>query len=82
MKCRTESSVWKRLNNLPEDLHKAYDEVWADIQSLEEPYQGLVKRALRWVMTTTMPLKSEEILSAIRVGPDGDMLPLSDKLDE
>ncbi|KAJ5352349.1 hypothetical protein N7452_001323 [Penicillium brevicompactum] len=81
-KCRSESSVWNRLNRLPEDLQAAYEEVWADIKSLEEPDQTMVKRALYWTMAATRPMSSDELLSAIRIGSDGEVLPLGDKLDE
>ncbi|KAJ5919724.1 hypothetical protein N7454_009559 [Penicillium verhagenii] len=82
VKCRTESSVWKRLDNLPEDLQKAYEEIWNDIESLEEPDQSVVKRALCWVMAAPKPMSSEMLLSAIRVDSDGSIMPLGDKLDE
>ncbi|KAJ5175432.1 uncharacterized protein N7482_001309 [Penicillium canariense] len=83
-RCRTESSVWKRLENLPEDLHKAYDEVFTEIESLEEPDRTLSKRALLWVMCATTPLTSRQLLSAIRIKVDSaeDMPDLEDELDE
>ncbi|KAJ5947861.1 hypothetical protein N7466_000876 [Penicillium verhagenii] len=82
VKCRSESSVWKRLDNLPEDLQKAYDEIWNDIESLEEPDHSVVKRALCWVMAAPKPMSSEMLLSAIRVDSDGNIMTLGDKLDE
>jgi hypothetical protein len=35
-----ESSIWKRLGNLPDDIQKAYDEAWSQIEDLEEPDKG------------------------------------------
>ncbi|GFF93905.1 putative ankyrin repeat protein [Aspergillus lentulus] len=40
--CKTDSSVLKRLDTLPEGLQKAYDEVWSEIERLEEPDQRLL----------------------------------------
>lgn len=82
VKCRTESSVWKRLENLPDDLEKAYDEVWTEIEGLEEPDQTLAKRALRWAMAACKPMTSTEILAAIRLDSKGELFPLADKIDE
>ncbi|KAJ5362328.1 hypothetical protein N7541_003172 [Penicillium brevicompactum] len=81
-KCKSESSVWNRLNRLPGDLQAAYEEVWVEIQSLEEPDKTMVKRALCWTMAARRPMSSEELLSAIRIGSNGDLLPLGDKIDE
>ena len=81
-KCKSESTVWKRLDHLPTDLQKAYEEIWVQIESLEEPDQTMAKRALCWTMAATRPMSSEELLSAIRIGSDGDLFPLGDKIDE
>lgn len=81
-RCRTESSVWKRLDNLPEDLQKAYDEIWNEIEDYEEPDKTLVKRAFRWVMAATYPMRSASLLPAIRVGSTEDVPFITDKIDE
>ncbi|CAG7925132.1 unnamed protein product [Penicillium olsonii] len=81
-RCRTESSVWKRLDNLPEDLQKAYDEIWGEIESLEEPDSIFVKRAFKWVMAANVPLRSDILLSAIRVGAQDEGGISSDEIDE
>lgn len=82
VRCKTEPSVWNRLENLPEDLQKAYDEVWSNIDSLEEPDRTLTKRALTWVMSAYMPMTSDELLSAIRVGSKEDVPFLAAEIDE
>ncbi|GAQ39380.1 Pfs, NACHT and Ankyrin domain protein [Aspergillus niger] len=81
-RCRTESSAWKRLENLPEDLQKAYDEIWNEIEALEEPDKTLTKRALTWVMAAHKPMKTNMLLSAIRVGSKDDEEFLADEIDE
>ncbi|CAG7956910.1 unnamed protein product [Penicillium salamii] len=81
-RCRTESNVWKRLDNLPEDLQKAYDEIWNEIESLGEPDSTFVKRAFKWVMAANMPLDSNVLLSAIRVGAQEEGAISSDEIDE
>lgn len=63
-------------------MEKAYDEAWAEIESLEELDQSLVKRALLWNMAAVKPMTSEKMLSAIRVSSNGDLLPLDESLDE
>ncbi|RAK82850.1 hypothetical protein BO79DRAFT_260794 [Aspergillus costaricaensis CBS 115574] len=80
-RCRTESSAWKRLENLPEDLQKAYDEIWNEIEALEEPDKTLTKRALTWVMAAHKPMKTNMLLSAIRVGSKDDEEFLADEID-
>ncbi|KAJ5329610.1 Pfs NACHT and ankyrin domain protein [Penicillium brevicompactum] len=81
-RCRTESSVWKRLDNLPEDLQKAYDEIWEQIETLEDPDKEFVKRALKWVAAATEPLDSKCLLSAVRVGSLDDGGISEDEIDE
>ncbi|KAL3477404.1 ankyrin repeat-containing domain protein [Aspergillus californicus] len=81
-RCRTESSVWKRLDNLPEDLQKAYDEIWDQIESLEDPDRTFVERAMKWVMAATEPLDSKCLLSAVRVGSQEEGAISGDEIDE
>ncbi|GFF21989.1 isoform 2 of ankyrin repeat domain-containing protein 50 [Aspergillus udagawae] len=81
-KCQSRAGVWERLENLPEDLQKAYDEVWRQVENQGKSEQTITKRALRWVMSASEPMSTVEILAAIRVSPDGDLLPLNDTVDE
>ncbi|KAF7175044.1 hypothetical protein CNMCM7691_005512 [Aspergillus felis] len=80
--CKTENSVLKRLDTLPDGLQEAYNEVWSEIEKLEEPDQSLTKRALLWVMSACMPMTSDELLCAIRVKPTRELLLLDDEIDE
>jgi hypothetical protein len=36
----------KRLESLPDDIKAAYDEIWAEMECLDEPDKSLAKRAL------------------------------------
>ncbi|KAJ5841875.1 hypothetical protein N7534_011705 [Penicillium rubens] len=81
--CKTEESIWKRLDTLPDGLQEAYNEVWSEIGKLEEPDQSLTKRALLWAMSACKPMTSDELLYAIRVDPTGDLpLLLDEEIDE
>ncbi|KXG50107.1 uncharacterized protein PGRI_060740 [Penicillium griseofulvum] len=82
VKCRSAPSIRDRLNKLPASLKDAYDEVWAQISSLEDHDRTSVLRALHWVAVAIKPLTSPEILSAIRMNPDGTMVPVDAMLDE
>ena len=64
-RCRTESSVWKRLDNLPSGLQKAYDEIWKGIEDLEDPDRTFVKRALKWVMVANWPFAVPYLVGAV-----------------
>ncbi|GIJ81561.1 hypothetical protein Asppvi_000060 [Aspergillus pseudoviridinutans] len=81
-KCESRGSVWERLENLPEGLQKAYDEVWRQIEDQGKSDRTITKRAIRWVMSASKPMTTVEILAAIRLSPDGDLLPLDDTVDE
>lgn len=82
VKCKTKASVMKRLDSLPEDLQNAYEEIWMEIEALEEPDRTLSKRAMLWAMAACKPLTTTEILSAIRIDSNGNMFSLDDKVDE
>lgn len=81
-KCKTESSVWKRLENLPDDIQKAYDEAWSQIEDLEEPDQILTNRAMLWVMAAERPLSTAQLICAVRVNTNGEVPTLADEIDE
>ncbi|KAJ5104243.1 NACHT nucleoside triphosphatase [Penicillium argentinense] len=81
-KYKSPADVFDRLEHLPEDLEKTYDEVWRQIESQGKYDQIFIKRALRWVMSASKPLSSVELLAAIRVGPEGDLLRKLDTVDE
>ncbi|CAI7595617.1 unnamed protein product [Penicillium glandicola] len=80
--CRTPSAVWELLDNLPEGLEKAYDMVWSEIERQGGYDQMITKRALRWAMATCKPMTTIEILAAIRLDSNGNMIPMDDMVDE
>ncbi|KAJ5842111.1 hypothetical protein N7534_011941 [Penicillium rubens] len=81
-KCKTESSIWKRLGNLPDDIQKAYDEAWSQIEDLEEPDKVLTYRAMLWVMAAEQPLSTSQLICAVRVNTKGEVPTLADEIDE
>lgn len=81
-KCKTESSVWKRLENLPDDLQKAYDEAWNQVEELEETDKLLTTRAMLWVMAAEQPLSTSQLICAVRVNTNGEAPTLIDEIDE
>ena len=81
-KCKTESSIWKRLENLPDDLQKAYDEAWNQVEELEEPDKLLTNRAILWVMAAEQPLSTSQLICAARLNTNGEEPALADEIDE
>jgi ankyrin repeat protein len=80
-KCRTPAAVRSRLANLPEDLEKAYDEAWSQIQEFEEGDKVFVTRAMLWVMAAEKPFSSRELLSAIRVNNSSEQSFFADEVN-
>ncbi|KAI9043149.1 putative ferric reductase transmembrane component [Aspergillus affinis] len=81
-RCKSEASVWKRLENLPDGLQKAYDEVWGQIENLEDCDKLIVSRAIMWVMAAKTPLLSGQLLCAVRINVTGDEPALAGEIDE
>lgn len=81
-KCRSAPSILDRLNKLPASLKDSYDEVWDQINSLEENDRILATRALGWAMVAFKPLTTLEMLTAIRMDLDGRIAPAEEGLDQ
>jgi hypothetical protein len=79
---RTRGEAKWRLNDLPPGLDEAYDYIWREIEAQEEPSQTLTKRALQWAMAASKHLTTTEILAAIRLDVNGDLLPMDELVDE
>ncbi|KAH7160654.1 hypothetical protein EDB81DRAFT_782712 [Dactylonectria macrodidyma] len=77
----TEEDIRNRLGKLPTGLKDAYDEIYAKV-SVHKHAKDIVDRACVWVMTAVVPLKSVELLSAIRVDFDQDTLNLASEITE
>ncbi|CEN61006.1 hypothetical protein ASPCAL07675 [Aspergillus calidoustus] len=81
-KCQSAPSVRDRLNKLPASLKDSYDEVWDQIKSLEDNDRILAVRALHWAAVAFKPFTTSEMLSAIRMHPNGGMSPVDEMLDQ
>ncbi|KAK9446206.1 ankyrin protein [Metarhizium brunneum] len=57
-------AILDRLENLPEDLVAAYDEIYNEKQEFD---RILLQRAVRWVSYARKPLSTEQLLSAVRL---------------
>ncbi|KAJ2894888.1 hypothetical protein MKZ38_007111 [Zalerion maritima] len=69
----TEHQLRSRLGKLPATLHDAYDEILGDME--DEFSTGFALRAFQWVMCALKPLKSNELLAAVRINADtGEIL--------
>jgi ankyrin repeat domain-containing protein 50 len=77
----TEEDIRSKLGKLPIGLEKAYDEIYKDIAGHKHA-RIFFDRACMWVMSTFRPLRSEELLAAIRVDPDKDTIDLTDDITE
>lgn len=81
--CKTQSSIDKKLDNLPRTLEQAYDEIWQQIREYDDEVEKLfVERAMLWVMAAQRPFTSEQLLAAVRVNPTGDSPVLDDMIYE
>ncbi|KAL2809119.1 ankyrin repeat-containing domain protein [Aspergillus granulosus] len=81
-KCQSAPSVRDRLNKLPASLKDSYDEVWAQISGLEDNDKKLAMRALHWATAAFKPFTTPEMLSAIRMDPNGGISPVDEMLDQ
>ncbi|KAI0162220.1 hypothetical protein GGR57DRAFT_517591 [Xylariaceae sp. FL1272] len=64
---RSETEIRSRLGKLPRGLKAAYDEIFANIEGLEDYARISTFRALRWLMCAYHPLQQEALLAAIRI---------------
>ncbi|KAL1589227.1 hypothetical protein WHR41_02250 [Cladosporium halotolerans] len=81
--CKTQTSIEKRLDNLPRTLEQAYEEIWQQIQEYDDEVEKLfAERAMLWVMAAQRPFTSEQLLAAVRVNPTGDSPVLDDIIQE
>ncbi|EEU42897.1 uncharacterized protein NECHADRAFT_84227 [Fusarium vanettenii 77-13-4] len=65
-----ENDLRDRLGRLPKDLKSSYDEIYQRIQDRPEYSRVRTLRALKWVTASARPLKTKELLAAIRLDPD------------
>lgn len=65
-----EKDIRLRLGRLPEDLTKAYDEVWASMQTKPGSSFEVAERAFMWVMCSREPLSPELLVAAVCQDPE------------
>ena len=65
-----EKDIRQRLEELPEGLTKAYDEIYKHIEARGDYSRTQTIRALSWVLSSFRPLTSKELLEACCVGAD------------
>ncbi|PIG81016.1 ankyrin repeat-containing protein [Aspergillus arachidicola] len=77
-----EDSIYYALDHLPQGLEKTYDEIYSQIQKLTPPTRQKVHNVLMWVMLADRPLRSDELLAAIRMNVGTDNIELTSHLTE
>ncbi|AEO64672.1 uncharacterized protein THITE_74764 [Thermothielavioides terrestris NRRL 8126] len=83
LELQTQAAITDRLGKLPIDLEAAYDEIYGKIAARNEHDKAIADRAFMWVMCANPPLRSADLLSAIRLDPENDAVQFSDdELDE
>lgn len=70
-KCISDDAVHSWTRNLPRDLTEAYNQLWESIQERDESDVALAERAIKWVLCSYRPFRSEELLEAIRYPIEG-----------
>ncbi len=58
--------MWSRLGQLPDDLEKAYDELFINIRSQRGSAPIIAECAFKWVMCSVRPLDSTGLVAAVR----------------
>lgn len=69
--CRTQPALKARLEKLPASLEKTYEEIYQNATSQPDE-RILLERALKWVICSTKPLNTDELLLAICQDSDSD----------
>ncbi|KAJ8124960.1 hypothetical protein O1611_g8681 [Lasiodiplodia mahajangana] len=78
----TERAIVDRLGKLPANLKIAYDEIYRRIRAQHEHDRFLADNAFKWVAAARKPLKSEQLLSMIRLDSEEDTFHLSEEISE
>ncbi|KAK4062450.1 hypothetical protein Trihar35433_9271 [Trichoderma harzianum] len=75
-KLRTNQRICERLGKLPKGLTEAYEEIYSKNEE-----KIILERAVKWVLCARRPLRSEELLTAIRLESTLESLTVSDPID-
>ena len=76
-----ERVIRDRLGKLPKDLEKAYDEIYAEIQTQEKGVREIADRAFQWVMCSCTPLSTAQLIAAVCQDPETDTVNSVDDMD-
>jgi hypothetical protein len=85
LNCESDDAVryrLKKLRELPPSLKTAYDEIYGEIKNLGGPDGDLANHAFMWVMCACTPLRSKELLSAIRLDSEQNAFRLASEIEE
>lgn len=83
MACISDDAIRKWAETMPRDLMGAYDQIWENIKEHRDAYDiALAERAIKWVLCSFHPLKSETFLEAIRFVVEGDTMVEKEKQSE
>ncbi|KAL7937399.1 hypothetical protein V8C35DRAFT_180110 [Trichoderma chlorosporum] len=73
--CTSDDAVKLWAKTIPPNLMEAYDQLWNNIKDQHNVHDiALAERAIKWVLCSLKPLKSEFLLKAIRYAFEGDVL--------
>lgn len=64
----------KALDTLPPTLNATYERILQRVNSCNKPVRQLVQRSLRWLVCTTVPIKSQALCEATSVEPGNKRL--------
>ncbi|QYT01464.1 ANK_REP_REGION domain-containing protein [Trichoderma simmonsii] len=72
--CISDDAVKTWAQTIPDDLMKAYDQIWDKLKKDRECDMPLIERAIKWVLGSPHPIGTEHLLTAIRYTIEGDAL--------
>ncbi|OPB42501.1 hypothetical protein A0O28_0036180 [Trichoderma guizhouense] len=78
--CISDDAVKTWAQTIPDDLMKAYDQIWDKLKKDRECDMPLIERAIKWVLGSPHPIGTEALLTAIRYTIEGDALVEKERL--
>lgn len=79
MRCQYKEDIRVILGKLPEELSKAYEELYCHATNGGDTAKKFTDRALRWVLCSLRPLTTDELLFAISQDPENNSVTVSDQ---
>ncbi len=74
LKLNLERDVRDLIGKLPRDLKETYDEIYRSIEGQPGSVPAIASRAFRWVMCAEMPLSASQLVAAVCLGIDDEMM--------